>query len=139
MNGCYRHNIDAKSRLFMPAKLREELGGTFYITVGYDNCLSAYSKDAWGELEKKINAMPSAKARHMQRMLFAPAIQCEPDSQGRVVLPQSLRDYAFLEKEAVVVGVSNRAEIWNAQRWDELERTVMSSEKLAEAMDELGL
>lgn len=138
MNGCYRHNIDGKGRLFMPAKLREALGNVYYITRGLDNCIAVYSTDKWNELENRVNELPLSKARHMQRMLFGSAQQCEPDAQGRILLPQILRDYALLEKDAVVVGVSDRVEIWNAKRWNELESSTMTAESLAAAMDELG-
>ena len=139
MNGCYRHGIDGKGRLFVPAKLREELGASFYTTIYLDNSLAMYSMDAWQELKKKIEAQPIAKARQMRLMLFPSAVLCEPDAQGRVVLPKKLRDFACLDKEAVIVGVSDHAEIWNAEKWDEFERSSMSSELLASAMNELEL
>ena len=139
MNGCYRHSVDNKGRLFMPAKLREALGDVYYAARGLDNCVAVYPADVWSELERKISELPLSRARHMQRMFFGPAQQCEPDSQGRISIPQKLRDYAFIEKEAVVVGVSNRVEIWSAERWDELESNTMTAENLAAAMDELGI
>ncbi|MCL1819902.1 MAG: division/cell wall cluster transcriptional repressor MraZ [Oscillospiraceae bacterium] len=138
MNGSYRHSVDAKGRLFMPAKLRETMGEVYYITRGLDNCIAVYSSDKWAELTNKISELPLSKARNMQRMFFGSAQQCEPDAQGRISLPQVLRDYAFIEKEAVVAGVSDRVEIWNASRWDELESSSMTAENLAAAMDELG-
>lgn len=123
----------------MPAKLRESLGDIYYVTRGLDNCIAVYSADKWHELERKVNELPSSKARHVQRMFFGLAQQCEPDAQGRISLTQSLRDYAYLERDAVVAGVSDRVEIWSASRWDELESNTMTAENLAAAMDELGL
>lgn len=139
MYGCFRHAIDAKGRLFMPAKLRETLGFSFYVTIGADNCLAVYSSDMWGEIGGRMDAMPISKARNMQRMFFSWAAQLEPDGQGRVLLPQHLRAYAGLKKDAVVAGVSNHVEIWDAGRWDELESGSFTAENLISAMDELGL
>ncbi|MCL2081565.1 MAG: division/cell wall cluster transcriptional repressor MraZ [Oscillospiraceae bacterium] len=139
MNGCYRHSVDNKGRLFMPAKLREALGDVYYAARGLDNCVAVYSAEVWKELESKVNGLPLSRARHMQRMFFGLAQQCEPDAQGRISIPQKLRDYAFIDKEAVVVGVSDRVEIWSAKRWDELESNTMTAENLAAAMDELGI
>lgn len=134
--GQYQHNIDAKGRLFIPAKYREELGETFYVTIGLDGCLSVYSDAKWAELTAKFDALPLSKARSM-RALFANAAKCEPDSQGRIVIPQKLRKYAGLEKETVIIGVHDRAEIWSAAAWNAQEEE-MSPEKMAACMAELG-
>ena len=120
VTGQYQHTIDAKGRLFIPAKLREELGDTFYVTMGMDSCLSIYSDASWERFTEKFESLPYTKTKAM-RPLFANAAKCEPDAQGRIVLPQKLRAYAHLEKDVVVIGVSNRAEIWNAEKWAELE------------------
>jgi MraZ protein len=137
MTGQYQHNIDAKGRLFIPAKLREELGETFYVTMGIDRCLSVYSDDSWAKFTEKFDSMPYSKTRAM-RPLFANAAKCEPDTQGRILIPAKLREYAGLEKDVVVIGVSNRAEIWNAAAWNELEAQELNPENLAAAMEELG-
>ena len=135
--GQYQHNIDAKGRLFIPAKYREELGETFYVTIGLDGCLSVYSDAKWAELTAKFDALPLAKARSM-RTLFANAAKCEPDSQGRIVIPQKLRKYAGLEKETVIIGVHDRAEIWSAEAWNAQEEEEMTPEMMAACMAELG-
>lgn len=135
--GQYQHNIDAKGRLFIPAKYREELGETFYVTIGLDGCLSVYSDAKWAELTAKFDALPLSKARSM-RALFANAAKCEPDSQGRIVIPQKLRKYAGLEKETVIIGVHDRAEIWSAEAWNAQEEEEMTPEKMAACMAELG-
>ena len=101
MIGQYQHNIDAKGRLFIPAKYREELGETFYVTIGLDGCLSVYSDAKWADLTAKYDALPISKARSM-RALFANAAKCEPDAQGRILIPVKLREYAALEKEVVI-------------------------------------
>ena len=113
MTGQYQHSIDTKGRLFIPAKLREELGDTFYVTMGVDGCLSVYSDESWSHFTEKFESLPYTKTRAM-RPLFANAAKCEPDAQGRILIPAKLRDYANLKKDVVVIGVSNRAEIWNA-------------------------
>ena len=119
MYGKYRHTVDPKGRLFVPSKLRDELGEAFYVTLGLDHCLSVYTEAGWQSILDKYNALPISQARKM-RFLFANAAKCEPAAQGRIVLPQKLRAYAHLEKDVVVIGVSNRAEIWNAEKRAEI-------------------
>jgi len=139
MTGTYRHTIDQKGRLFIPAKLREELGESFYVTKEVDNCLVAYPKQVWKEIEEKMAALPRSKARSLQRMIFGSAEKCELDSQGRILVPQTLREYAGLEKDVAIVGVSNRAEIWNAAKWDKINEEEYTAESLEEAMELLGI
>lgn len=140
MTGQYQHTIDAKGRLFIPAKLREELGDTFYVTIaGTDPCLAVYSEDGWQSLTEKLDSLPYSKAKKAIRTLCSNAARCEPDAQGRVLLPQKLRAYANLEKEVVVAGVSKRAEIWNADAWAALEAEEMEADSLAAVMEELGI
>ena len=137
MYGKYRHTVDPKGRLFVPSKLRDELGEAFYVTLGLDHCLSVYTEAGWQSILDKYNALPISQARKM-RFLFANAAKCEPDSQGRILLPQKLRAYAGLDKDVVIIGVSNRAEIWNAERWAALEAEELNPENLATVMEELG-
>ena len=136
MTGQYQHSIDAKGRLFIPAKLREELGETFYVTIGMDRCLSVYSDESWAKFTAKFEELPYTKTKAM-RALFANAAKCEPDGQGRILIPAKLRAYAGLEKDVVVIGVSNRAEIWNAERWQAVEDEELDPAKLFAAMEEL--
>ena len=136
MIGQYQHSIDAKGRLFIPAKFREELGETFYITIGLDGCLSVYSDTKWAALEKKAEALPQTKFRNM-RPLFANAAKCEPDSQGRILIPANLRQYAALEKEVVITGVSKCVELWSPERWAPIEEAGLTPENLAAVMEEL--
>ena len=97
MTGEYQHTLDTKGRLSIPARLREELGNVFYVTLSMDKCLSAYSAESWQVFSDKVNEMPYVKQRKM-RPLFAYAAKCEIDAQGRILLPQNLRDYAGLTK-----------------------------------------
>lgn len=137
MTGEYTHTIDAKGRLFIPAKLREELGNVFYVTIGIDECLTIYSLESWDGFTEKFNALPFSKTRKM-RTVFANAAKCELDGQGRILLPQKLRDYAGLDKDVTVIGVSNHAEIWNSDKYRAFEEETLTPENLAEVMEELG-
>ena len=138
MVGQYKHNIDAKGRLFIPAKFREGLGETFSVAAGLDGCLSVYSDAKWAELEEKIDALPTSQKRKM-RTFLANAAECEPDSQGRILIPAKLRQYAALEKEVVINGASKSLELWNPERWAPIEDAGLDPENLADAMEELGL
>lgn len=135
VTGTYEHNMDAKGRLFIPAKLREDLGGICYLTMGIDNCLAIYPLESWEVFTEKFASLPMSKSRQM-RPLFANAVKCEPDSQGRVVIPQTLRQYAGLTKEIVIIGVHNRAEIWDAEAWKETQEE-MTPAKMAELLESL--
>ena len=137
MYGKYKHSVDPKGRLFVPSKLREELGEAFYVTLGLDHCLSVYTEAGWQAILDKYNALPISQARKM-RFLFANAAKCELDSQGRIVIPQKLRKYAGLEKDVVIIGVNDRAEIWSADAWNAQEEEEMNPEKMAACMAELG-
>ena len=119
MTGIYQHTLDAKGRLFIPAKLREELGDTFYVTVSPEKCLSAYSQENWKAISEKAAAMTNLQQRKV-RPLFAYAARCDLDGQGRILLPQHLREFAGLTKSVTVVGSNNHAEFWDSARWDEI-------------------
>lgn len=138
MTGQYAHTIDAKGRLFIPAKLREELGGTFHVTAGQDHCLSVFSDETWNARMDDLRSQGYSKLKEL-RLLFALAADCEPDAQGRILLPAKLRQYAGLEKDVVVIGSFDRVEIWNAQRWAEFESAAFADGSLERAMAELGL
>ena len=137
MIGQYVNRIDAKGRLAIPAKYRDELGDTFYVTIGLDGCLSVYSDAKWAELTAKFDALPLAKARTM-RALFANAAKCEPDAQGRILIPAKLREYAHLDKDVVINGASKCVELWNPERWAPIEAAGLDPDNLAAAMEELG-
>jgi len=136
MTGVYQHNLDAKGRLFIPAKLREELGDVFYVTLSMEKCLSAYSSESWDKFMEKIKAMPKTKQIKM-RPLFAHAAKCELDNQGRILLPQALRDFAGLQKNVAVVGSGECAEFWNADTWAEIDTIETTPENIADVFREL--
>jgi len=137
MTGTYEHSIDAKGRLFIPAKLREELGVTFYLAMGVDECLATYPQETWNRFTEKFASLPMSQSAAM-RPLFANASKCELDSQGRIVIPQKLRKYAGLEKDAVIIGVNDRAEIWSAETWNAREEEEMTPEKMKACLAALG-
>ena len=136
MTGEFQHNLDAKGRLFIPARLREELGDVFYVTLSMERCLSAYSAESWRVFSDKVNSMPYVKQRKM-RPLFAYAARCELDAQGRILLPQNLRNYAGLSKNVTVVGCNNHAEFWDSAAWEEQNAVEMTPENIAAVMEEL--
>lgn len=119
--GEYQHSIDDKGRLTIPAKFREGLGATFVITRGLDQCLFAYPLEEWKQLEERLKILPFTKAdaRAFTRFFFSGATECEWDKQGRVNIPQNLREHAGMQKECVVIGVSNRVEVWSKERWED--------------------
>ena len=135
--GEFLHAIDVKGRVFMPAKLREELSECFIITKGLDDCLYGYSIDEWQILEEKIRELPMSKARNLQRFFFSGAVDVEVDKQGRILLPANLREYAGLVKDAIIIGASNHIEIWDKAKWV-ASSAELTSDLIANAMDELG-
>ena len=136
MTGEYRHSLDAKGRVFIPAKLREELGETFYVTLSMDKCLSAYSSENWQAFSDKVNAMSYTKQRRM-RPLFAFAAKCELDNQGRALIPAHLREYAGLTKNVTVLGCNNHAELWDEDTWNSIHDIEIRPENIAAVMEEL--
>ena len=137
VKGEFRHSVDAKGRLFIPAKLRDELGERFTVTRGLDKCLSIYPESEWQVLEERIRALPMSRARDLQRFFFSSAFDAELDSQGRILLPAGLREYAGLSKDVVIIGASSRAEVWDAARWADYNDAI-TEERVAEAMEDLG-
>ncbi len=119
--GEYQHTLDEKGRVIIPARLREGLGENFMITRGLDRCLFIYHFDAWVKIEEKVKGLPLARsdARAFARYFFSGAAEVEIDRQGRVLIPQNLRDYAGIEKEVMIIGVSDRVEVWSEEAWKE--------------------
>ena len=127
--GEYRHTIDDKGRLIIPSKIRQEIGKEIIITRGLDGCLFGYLKDTWKKLMEKLNSLPFTKkdARAFTRFMASGAITLDFDKQGRVNIPNYLSDYASLDKDVVIIGVSNRIEIWDSNKWDEFINTNIDS------------
>ncbi len=123
--------------MIVPAKFREDLGERFYVTKGLDGCLFVLSEEGWKHLQDKIVAMPISKARQLQRFFFSGAAEVEPDKQGRILIPQPLKDYAGIEKDVTFIGTGDRAEIWSTVRWTEFNND-LTQDSIAEAMDILS-
>ena len=138
--GEYEHTIDAKGRLSMPSKLRRDMGEAFIVTKGLDGCLFAFSQDEWKNFETKLKALPLSdkNARNFVRFFLAGATECEIDKQGRFLIPGNLREAAKLEKEAVIIGVGTRLEIWNKETWKQMDENI-SADEIAENMTMLGI
>jgi len=138
--GEYEHTIDAKGRLSMPAKLRRDMGEAFIVTKGLDGCLFAFSQEEWKNFETKLKALPLSdkNARNFVRFFLAGATECEIDKQGRFLIPSNLRESAKLEKEAVIIGVGTRLEIWNKEVWASKDEEI-SADEIAENMTMLGI
>jgi MraZ protein len=141
--GEYFHSIDRKGRLILPSKFREVAKGNFvekfFVTRGLDTCLFMFSEEEWRSQESKFKAMPFTKqeSRIFNRLYFSGAVDVVPDRQGRILLPQFQKDYAQIKKEVVIVGVSNRIEIWGAEKWKEFYGTWKQSfEEIAEKLVE---
>lgn len=140
--GEFQHNIDTKGRIAVPVKFRQQLGAGAIITRGLDRCLFVFSSKEWETLAQKLISLPLAQAnsRAFVRLMLSGAMDVEIDKQGRVLIPDYLRSYAALKKEAVVTGLYNRFEIWDALNWKEYKaKTESASNEIAEKLGELGI
>lgn len=138
--GEYNHTIDAKGRVIVPSKFRETLGEEFVVTKGLDGCLFVYDNNEWAVFEEKLKSLPitNKDARAFVRFFLSGAASVEVDKQGRILLPGSLRDFAELQKDVVLIGVGSRIEIWSRERWEGA-ATFEDMDEIAEHMADLGL
>lgn len=138
--GEYNHTIDAKGRLIIPAKFRELLGTEFVLTRGLDGCLFIYPVEEWKAFEQKLRALPltNKNARTFSRFFVAGAAMCELDRQGRVLVPQTLREFAGLEKDVVLTGNLDRIEVWSKEKWSE-NCDYDDMNEIAESMQDMGI
>ncbi len=139
--GQYAHSVDAKGRLAVPAKFRNELKKAV-VTKGLENCLVLYPKKQWDVLAGKLAALPISKAnsRAFARMMLAGAMDVSVDSQGRIILPEYLRTFAGLDKKVVITGLYDRLEIWDETKWQQYQsETEKNSGEIAEALNDLGV
>ena len=140
--GEYEHSLDVKGRLIMPAKIREDIGDKFIITKGLDGCLFGFSGSEWNNFEEKLKTLPltNKNARDFVRFFLSGAIECEIDKQGRFLIAGNLREYAGLEKEAMITGVGTRIEIWDKEKWKKYNSEEnLSADQIAENMANLGM
>lgn len=140
--GEYNHTIDAKGRLIIPAKIREQLGEHCVLTKGLDNCITIYTESSWVELSKALQSLSTnkANARAVKRFYFGSAAELEFDKQGRILVPNPLREHAELEKDVVIIGTGDHVEIWSRHRYDKYNDEVSDSiESLAEGLEGITL
>lgn len=140
--GEYSHSIDPKKRLAIPAKFRSDLKNKLVITRGLDKCLFIYPMKVWNELAEKLGNLPMGESgtRSFIRLMLAGAIDVEVDKQGRILLPDYLKDYAGLSKNVVIAGLYNRLEIWDEQKWNEYKKSAeKNSDEIAEQLGKLGV
>ncbi len=137
--GEYSHTIDAKGRLIIPAKFREELGDSFVVSRGFDGCLNAYDPDSWMKIKEELSSLPQFKkdARDIIRFFLSGAVEAEIDKQGRILIPAKLREHAGLKKDVILVGVGSKVEIWDSERWDNI--VPDSIDDRAEELGALGI
>ena len=137
--GEYSHTIDAKGRLIIPAKFREELGDSFVVSRGFDGCLNAYDAASWMKIKEELSSLPQFKkdARDIIRFFLSGAVEAEIDKQGRILIPAKLRDHAGLKKDVILVGVGSKVEIWDSERW--LSVVPDSIDDRAEELSSLGI
>ena len=140
--GEYEHSLDVKGRLILPAKIREDMGDKFIVTKGLDGCLFGFSQDEWANFEDKLKTLPltNKNARDFVRFFLSGATECEIDKQGRFLITSNLREYATLEKDAIIIGVGTRIEIWNREKWKSYNSDEnISADEIAENMTMLGI
>lgn len=140
--GEFNHSMDPKGRISMPSKFRDELGETFYITKGLDNCLFVFPIEEWQLFEEKLKALPmtNKNARAFVRLFFSGASECAFDKQGRILIPQPLRDHAGIDREAVIIGTGTRVEIWSQNGWNGyIDPENIDYNEIAEHMADLGI
>ncbi len=133
MRGRYSHNIDAKGRVFVPAKMREVLGDSFVVAAVMEPCVSLYTTEGWNAMLEKLEEMPMTKSRPLLRYLSSNAADVTVDSQGRILIPKHLLEHASLTKEALVIGAgANRAEIWNPALYEQQVASMSEADVLAD-------
>ena len=138
--GEYNHTVDPKGRLIVPSKFREALGDTFVVTKGLDGCLFVYDNEEWQAFEEKLRSLPitNKEARQFARFFLAGAAEVEVDKQGRILVPNILREFAQISKDVVLIGVASRIEIWSKERFEGM-ASFEDMDEIAEHMAQLGL
>ena len=139
--GEYQHSLDAKGRVILPAKYRDQLSGGAYVTKGRGGCLSVYPEQEFQEVADRAREASKRGGRELDaaRSFFAGTAEVSPDKQGRIAIPQQLREYAGLDKDVVVAGVFSRIEIWDRRRWRERDREGEQSLNESDELPDFGI
>lgn len=140
--GEYSHSIDLKKRLAIPSKFRSELKNKVVVTRGLDKCLFVYPMRVWEELAKKLGTLPMGEAgtRSFIRLMLAGAVDADLDSQGRVLIPDYLKEYAGLDRNVIIAGLFNRLEVWDEKKWNEYKQGAeKNTDEIAEQLGKLGV
>ena len=134
-SGAYSHSVDSKGRTVIPSKFRSKLGERFYLARGMHGCLWMFSEEVWREFQKMMTPSSplDSRALKLERFFVGSAVECTPDAQGRIFIPQNLREYAGIVDDIWVVGLGNKVEIWSSARWQEFNSSLTD-----EAIEELG-
>jgi len=134
-SGAYSHTADHKGRTVIPAKFRSKLGERFYLTRGMHGCLWVFSDEEWREFQQMMTpkSLLDSRGLKLERFFVGSAVECVPDAQGRIFIPQSLREYAGIKDEVWIVGLGNKVEIWSSERWKEFNEALTD-----EVIEELG-
>ena len=140
--GQYKHTIDIKKRLALPVKFRGELGSNVVITKGVENCLVIYTEKEWEIMSQKLGSLPisQGEARSFTRHLLASATEVQLDKLGRILIPDYLKEYAVLQKNVVICGLSNRLEVWDEQNWQDYTKNAEKGvEEIVSKLGPLGI
>jgi MraZ protein len=140
--GEYQHSVDPKKRLALPSKFRKELGKQVVVTRGLDKCLFIYPLKTWKELAEKLGTLPMGESstRSFVRLMLAGAVDSDVDSQGRILLPEYLKEYAQLSRSVVVAGLFNRLEVWDEKKWKTYKtKAEENTDEVAEQLGKLGI
>ena len=140
--GEYKHSLDPKKRVSVPAKVRKEIGGTAVLTRGLENCLFLFPMKEWEQVAEKISQLPMGQkdSRGFARLLLSGAAEVELDQLGRILIPENLREYAGLQKAVIVAGVGKRMEIWDETKWRAYKSDIeKNGDQIAEKLGEIGI
>lgn len=139
--GEHWHTIDPKNRIMIPTKLRQELGNSFMLTRGLDNCIYAYPMREWEKFREKLASLPDTRsdARKFKRFFLSGAVEVEMDKQGRVLIPVNLAEYGKLSNDVVTIGMQDKLEIWSKENWTRYQEQEINMDEVAESMADLGI
>ena len=136
--GSYNYSLDAKKRVFVPAKFREDLGNTFYVTRKFDTYLSIYTEEEWAAYLEKLEKLPESVAAEVQEFILGGAQKCVPDNSGRIIIDDRLLKHAGITKNIVFVGAGRQVRVWSEELWNEREKN-RDFEKMREVLRDFGL